>query len=335
MRVTGAWTRLLNDWLDREEIPATAIRAQLSRFAPDDAVPLRLWRDVLAQAVPLRPELVAPGLAIGSGVQPQHLGVLGYLVLASDTLGAAMTTYQRYERLFYGVNVAEVRLLGATAELRWAPAETGALADETAIAALVTFLRRQIPNPPPPSQVGFLHPATPQQASACEAFFACPVEFSATHTYIRFPVSYLQVPMPHHDPGLSALLDRQAQALLDALPDPNAFDRAVQQLLLRRLPEGQINITEIARALHLSTRSLQRRLEDSGLSWQLLLDRTREQLARQYLQDRHLSLAEIALLLGYSEQSAFTRAFKRWTGSTPLHFRKNSEGHGRVASLDD
>jgi len=66
---------------------------------------------------------------------------------------------------------------------------------------------------------------------------------------------------------------------------------------------------------------LQRRLADSGMTWQHLLDRTREQLARQYLSDRALALAEIALLLGYSEQSAFTRSFKRWTGQTPLAFR--------------
>jgi len=105
------------------------------------------------------------------------------------------------------------------------------------------------------------------------------------------------------------------------LPQPSDFDRAVQQLLVRLLPEGEVSVDKVARALHQSTRTLQRRLADRGMSWQQLLDRTREQLARQYLRDPGLSLAEIGLLLGYSEQSAFTRAFRRWTGQTPQVFR--------------
>lgn len=95
----------------------------------------------------------------------------------------------------------------------------------------------------------------------------------------------------------------------------------MQQLLVRLLPEGEVSVDKVARALHQSTRTLQRRLAERGMSWQQLLDRTREQLARQYLRDPGLSLAEIGLLLGYSEQSAFTRAFRRWTGQTPQAYR--------------
>ena len=322
MRVTGAWTRLLTDWLDQERLPAPLVRARLAGFSPDDVVPLSVWRDLLDQAVALRPDLVAAGLSIGAGVMPQHLGVLGYLVLASDTLGEAMHAYQRYERLFYGVDLAELRFVGPDVEIRWAPADTGAIADQTAIAALITFLRRQLQDPPPPSGVSFLFDATAEQAQACEAFFGCPVQFACSHTSVRFPMVYLSIPMPHREPGLRVLLDRQAQALLDALPDPSAFDRAVQQLLVRMLPEGEVNVDKVAAAMHQSTRTLQRRLADRGMTWQQLLDNTRMQLARQYLKDQALSVAEIALLLGFSEQSAFTRAFKRWTGQTPLDTRR-------------
>jgi len=322
VRVTGAWTQLLTDWLDAQRLPAPMIRARLATYAPDDVVPLAVWCEVLAQATALRPDLPAPGLSIGAGVLPRHVGVLGYLVLASDNLAEAVAAYQRYERLFYGVDLAEVLMHRDEVEIRWPSGDsTGMLADETAIAALVTFLRKQIDNPPPPSRVGFVHQVPRERAQACEAFFGCPVDFGSTHTRVRFPLSYLSIPMPHREPGLRALLDRQAQALLDALPDPNAFDKAVQQLLVRLLPDGEVSVDKVAQAMHQSTRTLQRRLADSGMTWQQLLDRTREQLARQYLGDRALSLAEIALLLGYSEQSAFTRSFKRWTGQTPLGFR--------------
>lgn len=325
LRVTGAWTQLLSDWLDREALPAPAIRARLAAFAPDDVVTLKVWRDVLDQAAALRPGLLAPGLAIGAGVKPHHVGVLGYLVLASDNLGEAMAAYQRYERLFYGVDLAEVRMLTDDVEIRWAPTDTGAMADEIGIAALVTFLRQQMDHAPPPSRVCFVHEVTPPEAAVYEAFFGCPVNFACSHTSVRFPHSYLSIPMPHREPGLRVLLDRQAQALLQALPDPHAFDRAVQQLLVRMLPDGEVSVDKVAAAMHQSTRTLQRRLAERHLTWQHMLDNTRMQLARQYLNDRALSVAEIAVLLGFSEQSAFTRAFKRWTGQTPLSFRQQEE----------
>lgn len=77
LRVTGAWTQLLSDWLGREALPAPAIRARLAAFAPDDVVTLKVWRDVLDQAAALRPGLLAPGLAIGAGVKPHHVGGVG------------------------------------------------------------------------------------------------------------------------------------------------------------------------------------------------------------------------------------------------------------------
>ena len=85
MRVTGAWTGLLTDWLDRESLAAPRLRAQLARFAPDDVVPLPVWREALSQAAALQPGVPALGLQIGAGVQPCHLGVLGYLVAASGS----------------------------------------------------------------------------------------------------------------------------------------------------------------------------------------------------------------------------------------------------------
>lgn len=326
IRVTGAWTQLLTDWLDSEGLAAPDIRAVLARWAPEDTVPVPVWRALLERAVALRPQQLAPGLAIGARVQPRHVGVMGYVVLASSHLGEALLAYQRYERLFYGADLAEVAMLGTEVEIRWrklAP-EFGQLTDSVGIAALMTFLRRQVDNPAPPSSISFVNPAPDrdEECAAYEAFFGCPVSFADSHTRVRFPANYLAIPMPHSDPGLRALLDRQAQALLLALPDSDAFDRALQQVMLKLLPEGTATLPRAARELYVSVRTLQRRLDARGLTWQALLDRTREQLARQYLADRSLSLGDIALLLGFSEQSAFNRAFRRWTGQAPLQVRR-------------
>lgn len=323
IRVTGAWTRLLADWLDQEGLPAPDIRAALAQRAPDDIVPIPAWRNLLERAVALRPGLPAPGLAIGALVQPQHVGVLGYLVLASTTVGEAMLAYRRYEQLFYGVALAEIALRGDQAEIRWPREQTllGQLGDAVAISALITFLRRQVDNAPAPTRITFVNPEPPD-AAAYEAFFGCPVQFNDSHTRVQFPLAYMAIPMPHGDPGLQALLKRQADALLAALPDSDAFDRALQQHLLKLLSDGKATLPEMARALNVSVRTLQRRLDARNLSWQQVLDRTRAALARQYLADAALSLGDIALLLGFSEQSAFTRAFGRWTGQTPARWRR-------------
>jgi len=138
MRVTGAWTGLLVDWLDQCQLEAPALRSELARWSAQDNVPVPVWRDLLARGLALAPDDSAPELGVGSCVHPGHVGVLGYLVLASDTLGEAMLAYQRYETLFYGATLAEVVIEGDQAEMRWPPSEDvlGQQADGVAIAAL-------------------------------------------------------------------------------------------------------------------------------------------------------------------------------------------------------
>lgn len=320
-RVTGSWTQLLIHWLDTEQLAAPDIRRQLATFAADDAVPIQHWQQCLTQAALLRPQQTHIGLTIGAAIQPSHMGVLGYLVVASSTLGEAMLTYQRYERLFYGVDLAEITSTADAVEIRWREAGVGTLADEVAIAALVTFVKRQLAEAGHPLQVGFAH-GYAHGSRALEDFFQCPVDLNAPYVYVRFPLTLLTQPLRHADPALRALLDRQAQALLQALPESDEFHRKIQHTLLKHLPDGQISLERLAKDLHQSPRTLQRRLAARGLTWQQLLDRTRRELAQQYLQDPALSLSEIAMLLGYSEQSAFSRAYRRWTQNAPRSMRK-------------
>lgn len=326
IRVTGAWVGLLLDWLEQERLAAPELRAAIARWHQEELVPIPVWQDLLARTVALRPQQPAPALAIGALVKPRHVGVLGYLVLASKTLAEALQAYQRYERLFYGADLAEVVIAGDQVELRWPLRESlmGSLHDPLAIAALVTFMQQQVDDPRPPTQVAFSipRPAREDERVAFTAFFRCPVAFGETQTRVRFPLSYLALPLLHSDPGLRLLLDQQASAMLAAMPDADAFDRSLQQILLQLLPEGAASIARVAEALHVSVRTLQRRLELRGLNWQQVLDRSREELARHYLADRALTLSDIALLLGFSEQSAFTRAFRRWSGETPVAVRR-------------
>ncbi len=324
IRVTGAWTGLLTDWLNQSDLAADSLRMALKRWAAQDNVPVDVWRQLLSEGLAMAQESAAPELEVGACVQPGHVGVLGYLVLATDTLGEAMLAYQRYETLFYGTSLAEIDVVGEDAEIRWPPSdnELGQQADGVAIAALVTFLRRQIDEPPPPSAISFLHSVSEAAGAAYESFFGCPITWNDTHVRVRFPVRYLSLPMPRRDPTLRRLLDGQAQAMLQAMPESSDADVQMQRIVLRMLADGEPTLVRVARQMHMSPRTLQRRLARHSLSWQQWLDRSREQLAHQYLKDPSLTLADIALLLGFSEQSAFNRAYRRWTGRSPGRDRR-------------
>lgn len=323
LRVTGAWTQLLSDWLDQENLIAPSLRAQLDSLKSTDLVAVRRWQALLEEAIALRPLAKAPALAIGAGVKPRHVGLLGYLVLSCRSLGEALLAYQRYESLFYGRNLVEVSATGDHMQLRWLAADTtGELADTVSIAALVSFLRRLLPDPHEltATRVSFTFAEPADGRHAYEDYFGCEVSFAADYTQVEFPLAYLGLALEHTDPSLKMLLDRQAQALLAALPDVDPFVRSVQQLLLQGLPEG-LQLSQVAQALHLSERSLQRRLSQRHSSWRQLLEETRRSLADHYLRDASLSLAEVALLLGYSEHSAFSRACQSWHRQSPLKRR--------------
>jgi len=172
-----------------------------------------------------------------------------------------------------------------------------------------------------PTRVRFNFPPPPD-LSPCQALFQCPVEFDCAYTELHFPLAYFALPVTNGDPGLKNLLERQAAALLAVLPQQEDFIQLLQQAIVKAIQNGEPTLEQVARTLALSPRTLHRRLAEKQLVFKELLQQLRLQLARQYLQEQRLTLSEIALLLGYSEQSAFTRAFRQWTGKTPLQYQK-------------
>lgn len=326
IRVTGAYARLLLDWLDQQCLHAPDLRGEVAALEPDAVVPIPHWHALLDRAAALRPDARPgeTGLAIGALIRPAHVGLLGYLALASATLEEALGAYLRFEQLFYGINLAQSCVTPQHVEIRWSKHHVpphGQVFDDVAIASLVTFMRRLWPQPPSLLQVSFITPR-PADASAYEQFFGCPVRFGDDHVRVRFPASYRHLPLPQADPALRELLDRQAAALAAALPRADAFELRLQQALLKLLPDGAPTLESAAASLLTSARTLQRRLAERGGSFQRVLDDTREQLARRYLADPSLSVMDVTLLLGYSGQGVFTRAFKEWTGETPAAFRR-------------
>lgn len=317
MFVSGALIGMLRDYLAHEGLLTTSAALALEKWPTDSRIPLHEWIQLLdaIAAIDPRPAL---GLAIAKHIAPRHAGLMGYIGLSCDTLGEALLRFERYDRLVYDGNPASMSIHGNVVSLSWGieHGRPGQLADETAIAAFTMIVRQLVQEPLCPSHINFVNPA-PDLLTPYTDFFGCPVTFGGTLTHVSFPAHYLAHAIHHSDPGLRSLLESQADSLLRALPNTGDFVQNLRAALVRCIHDGTPTLEAVAYRLAISERTLQRRLQTTQLNFQQLLDRVRAELARGYLLNGSLSLAEIALLLGYSEQSAFNRAFKRWTGQTP------------------
>lgn len=284
-----------------------------------------IWRELLMQ---LQQKLQTPalGLEIANFVQPRHLGIIAYLALSCETLGEAMMRYHDYHRLVYDGSPLEVRVENDYLSIAWLDVPLNLatqLTDEVAMALMLKFVRSLMATDDIHlHEVHFRQP-TNKHLNLYEQYFRCKVRFDQPKSVIFMHVSELAKPLRQGDQTLQKLLKQQAEALLEKLPNTSQIDHRIQQAILTGLQKNMFQIEHIARQLHWSVRQLQRHLQKQGKTYQQRMQEIRFMLAQQYLTDENLSLHEISLLLGYSEQSAFQRAFKQWTRQTPQQWRSD------------
>ncbi|WP_180081160.1 MULTISPECIES: AraC family transcriptional regulator [unclassified Acinetobacter] len=283
-----------------------------------------LWRELLTD-VDQHLKIPALGLEIAEYVQPKHLGIIAYIALSCNTLGEALYRYHDLHRLIYDGSPLQADMLGDYLAIGWGSVPfhlTTQVSNEIAIAVMFQFLKHSMEfEDIHIHEVHFTHPA-PKNVALYEQYFHCKVRFSQPVAQIILPVAELAKPFRQGDQTLQHLLMQQAQALLDKLPNSTQLDERLQQAILTGLQKNLYQIEPITKQLSMSVRQLQRHLQQQGTTYQQRMQEVRHLLAEQYLKDRHLSLQEIALLLSYSEQSAFQRAFKKWTGMTPQQWRQ-------------
>ncbi|WP_374255438.1 AraC family transcriptional regulator [Aquabacterium sp.] len=321
-RVAASYVLLLYEYLERQGLdPARVLDA---RPEPEQHfVPMPQWQDWLRRVDVLEKKRPGLGLRIAECVSARHFGVVGYAALACGHLLEALQRLERYHASVYDANLATVSMDPNGVSVEWGVdrGRPGALVDETAIASLVQLARDMTGRYWPLKAVSFVN-SRPQDVQPYEDFFGCEVRFDADRTSLVFGYEYLALPLRKSDPALLALLDKQAEALLDEVSRVLAAVDAWRRTLVPLIREGRTSLVALAEVHHTSVRSLQRRLAEQGTTFQRLLDDTRRHLAEGHLKDAHLDVAEIALLMGYSEQSAFTRAFRSWTGATPAQWRR-------------
>lgn len=287
-----------------------------ARFPQDGMT--RLWQ----RAVELSGD-PAIGLNMAKVVRPASFHVVGYALMSSRTLKEGFARLVRYQRI-----------IGEGADLSFRPQHNGyeltlaihgdrlpaaRQSCEASLAYALAFCRWMTGRPIRPQRVLF-QGDPPADLQPFEQIFQGPLQFNADHYGLLFERADMDMPLPTANESLAQLHDRFAGDYLARFSE-SRVTHLTRQVLCRLLPQGEPRREVVAQALHLSQRTLQRRLQEEGSSFQQLLDDTRRELAQQYLAQPALSLLEVAYLLGFADPSNFFRAFRRWFGLTPGEYR--------------
>lgn len=261
----------------------------------------------------------------GASMRCDDYGALGLAWKAAPDLKGSFSRVERFARLWTSVVEYELRShpRGVLFILhRDGPRRLGLrLSNEATLASGVSLARQTSPQPFSPLEVWFQH-AGPQRTAAHEAYFGCPVRFAADLDALLLSPESLAQPNLLGDEGITGFLISHLEQALSQIGDNDTLKGRTKEAIARALSEGLPRMAEVARGLGLSTRSFHRRLADEGLTFQTLTEETRRELAEGLLREDQYSLAEVAFLTGFAEQSSFTRAFKRWVGHTPAQYRK-------------
>lgn len=331
--VPKTFVQLLYDYLEAKgHAPESLLGEPFPEAEPDGigGVDVERWQRLLERAAErLSDPLV--GLHIASTVTSRHLGVLGSVLLASENMGAALQRLERYLRLVFDVMPMIVRYGEGWLEIAWDESdyETGWMVSVTGQAVLIQFCRTLVhDSEASPLHVEFKHEES-AHAHAYEDFFGCPVRFGCPEVVVRFSTDLLTKPLKSRDPALLALLEQHANQLLDQLPRQEEVVVQVRKAIAGSLRDGEPDIERISGQLGCSSRTTQRRLKEAGTNFRKELNLVRHELAASYLRDPRLQIVNIAMLLGYSEHSAFTRAFREWTGKTPKEARTEFDVESR------
>jgi AraC-like DNA-binding protein len=281
-----------------------------------------LWRDIIQQT-----GSESIGIEAAEHLPWGHFEIIDYLVGTSDDLGTAL---RRFERYFAIVSTGVAHVLEEHADCvhlvrRYAPdCYTRLLAPaEFSFASVMIRSRIALGVHWYPREVHFAAPA-PSNDAVQRRLFGCPIQFDTAVSAIVLDRATLALPMRQPDPELSRILERHAELLVGQLGSESDLIARVRRIIMNGLPDGDVSIGQASRKLGMSVRTLQRRLQESGQTFDELYDSTRNDLARRYLGDPALSIQETAHLLAFGDLRGFYRAFRRWERCTPAEYRRSA-----------
>lgn len=283
-----------------------------------------LWREAIIQTGDRN-----LGLHIGEAFHLCAIGIVGYVLLNCQTYGQVLEKLSGYTRLFSQGVAIHHRVSDG-----WVQCDCEIISNvknylldeprhpiESTFAALISATQQLTGKPLSVDAVWFQHPH-PGDDSEHQRIFQTTVKFSQPINRIVFDATCLDWAVRSANTNLLSVFELHAAAMLSAQNQGQNYTSKVIEAITQSLQGEMPLIDAIARNLMISVRQLQRELQAENTSYQQLLDQTRQQLAHMHLNNPETSINDVAFLLGFSEPSAFHRAFKRWTGQTPRSYRE-------------
>ncbi|MEM1087672.1 MAG: AraC family transcriptional regulator ligand-binding domain-containing protein [Pseudomonadota bacterium] len=270
------------------------------------------------------PQGLALPLRIGAAMRIDEYGAFGLAWKSAPDLRGSYVRSERYGRV---LGSAESYALETSKEgvfFNLDKAGSGhlgmKLSNEASLSAVAAISQEASTQPFTPLAIFFKHSGR-GDIEVYKDHFGCPVYFESGRDALLVSEEQLNVPNKLGDETIAKFFDQHLEKELAALKDDTGLEQRVRISVAQKLSEGVPTVSLIAADLGMGTRTLQRRLSGNGQSFQGLVDLARRDLAQRLLRRTDYSLAEIAFLTGFSEQSGFTRAFKRWSGQTPRSYR--------------
>jgi AraC-like DNA-binding protein len=319
--VTGGYVGAVIRALEARGVATTAIldAAGLEVTPTNDPlnrVPLDAVHRLLTAAVELTGDPYV-GLYAANFLHASNLHALGYALTASNTLREFLERLVRYFRLLSGSSRPRLRESNGTVVLEFVQVTpTPHLTDDIFGLFLVNLIRELSDGSIRPSLVRLYRPAPPDDGTRHRREFGCEIQFDADYSSFTFDVGRVDLPLSGGSRDLAEQNERIVISHLAKL-DRSDIQTRVRALLLQQLPSGNVTKEDVAKRLFMSPRTLQIKLAKSRTTFQDVVNDTRRALACGYIENSAMSITEIAYLLGFSDTSNFSRAFRRWTGRSP------------------
>jgi len=283
------------------------------------------YYDFFASVARKDPNGVDLPLRVGASMRCEDYGAFGLAWKSALYLLGSCQRAERYARVLTSVATYQVRETeqGVFMHLHRDGDRQNAglrLSNEATIASIAAISQEVSTTQFRASAIYFRH-AAPATTAAHEKHFACPVHFDTEMDALLVAHEVMQAPNQLGDPAIVKFIDAHLDEAVQTLDDDATLERRVRTQISAALSQGIPTLSETASQFGMSARTLQRRLSDRGYSFQSVVDESRRALAERLLRETSYPLAEVAFLTGFSEQSAFNRAFRRWAGQTPRSFR--------------
>ena len=329
--VSNSLARGLVDYASKQGVSRKrllrAAKTPVSRLEdPDGRLPLEQYIHLIKEAQNLSND-AALMLRHGADVGMADVSIVGLIMEASSTMGEAFAQMQRLGRIATDIDAfrdtPRFELEPRRGKLfmvdRWHyQPETPELV-ESSFARLVCGPRRFLKQPHVLA-AHFRH-AQPDYVDVYQEVFQCPVYFSTGENSLEIHPDIASWPVSPDPVYAQGLLSRHAQKLIDQLDSEQSLSTQIESIIIKRLHTGTISVDEVAHDFNMTRQTLARKLKEEGFTYTEVLLGLRKKLAKEYLLEQNLTVAETSYLLGFSDPAAFSRAFKRWSGKSPAEFR--------------